>query len=99
MAKTKRRKMFISVLPVGFLQLETAFTQSYDAARSLAFYEQDVIQLLFWARMPGDTLLILGTVIFGYDVAKKVSNRGETTPVDEPADAPVSAGSPLDGHD
>lgn len=38
----------VSVLPAGFLQLETAFTQSYAAARSLAFYNSDRIQLLFW---------------------------------------------------
>jgi len=30
--------VFVSVLPVGFLQLEVAFTEGYAAARSLAFY-------------------------------------------------------------
>jgi nitric oxide reductase subunit B len=64
--------VFVSVLPVGFLQLETAFAVNYDAARSLAFYEQPLVQALFWARMPGDTLLILGTLVFGYDVVVKL---------------------------
>jgi nitric oxide reductase subunit B len=64
--------VFVSVLPVGFLQLETAFAVSYDAARSLAFYERPLVQALFWARMPGDTLLILGTLVFGYDVVVKL---------------------------
>jgi nitric oxide reductase subunit B len=82
--------VFISVLPVGFLQLETAFTQSYDAARSLAFYEQDVIQLLFWARMPGDTLLILGTAIFGYDVVDKLLDQRATTDQPAPDRTPVA---------
>jgi len=59
--------VFGSVLPVGFLQLETAFTANYDAARSLAFYNRDLIQLLFWARLPGDTMIILGTAVFAYD--------------------------------
>ncbi|WP_158059236.1 nitric-oxide reductase large subunit [Halorussus halophilus] len=86
----------LSLLPVGFLQLEVAFTQHYDAARSLAFYEGDLVQLLFWARMPGDVLVILGTVIFGYDVVKKVLNRGETTPTEGPADSPLAIESPLD---
>ncbi|WP_137284416.1 nitric-oxide reductase large subunit [Halorussus salinisoli] len=89
----------ISLLPVGFLQLEVAFTQSYDAARSLSFYEGDLVQLLFWLRMPGDTLVILGTAIFGYDVVKKVLARGETTPTDDPADAPVAAGSVVESDD
>jgi nitric oxide reductase subunit B len=81
----------LSLLPVGFLQLETAFTQSYDAARSLAFYEGDLVQLLFWLRMPGDALVVLGTLLFGYDAAKKVLNRCETTPADQPAESPVVA--------
>ena len=89
----------ISLLPVGFLQLEVAFTQSYDAARSLAFYEGELIQLLFWARMPGDTLVIIGTAIFCYDVVKKVLARGETTPGDQPTEAPVTAGSAVETDD
>jgi nitric oxide reductase subunit B len=77
--------VFVSVLPVGFLQLEAAFTQTYGAARSLAFYNSDIVQLLFWARLPGDTLIIVGTVIFAYDMVKKrftlrsVSSPEETT--------------------
>jgi len=60
-----------SLLPVGFLQLETAFTAGYDAARSIAFYERDLVQAFMWARMPGDVLLIAGTVVFAYDVVRK----------------------------
>jgi nitric oxide reductase subunit B len=89
----------LSLLPVGFLQLEVAFTQSYDAARSLAFYEGELVQLLFWLRMPGDTLVILGTVVFAYDVVKKVLARGETTPGDAPTDAPVTAGPAVETDD
>ncbi|MFC7078708.1 nitric-oxide reductase large subunit [Haloarcula halophila] len=63
--------VFVSVLPVGFLQLETVFTQSYDAARSLAFYNLPIVQTLFWARLPGDTLIILGTVIYAADLIRK----------------------------
>ncbi|MFA1611818.1 nitric-oxide reductase large subunit [Halobellus rubicundus] len=63
--------VFVSVLPVGFLQLETAFTGTYAAARSLAFYEQPIIQTLFWARLPGDTLIIVGTVIYAADILRK----------------------------
>jgi nitric oxide reductase subunit B len=63
--------VFVSVLPVGFLQLEVAFTESYAAARSLAFYERPIVQSLFWARLPGDTLIILGTVIYAADLVRK----------------------------
>jgi nitric oxide reductase subunit B len=79
--------VFVSVLPVGFLQLETAFTQTYGAARSLVFYNSEIIQLLFWARLPGDMLIIIiiiGTLVFAYDMVKKrftlrdVSDPAET---------------------
>ena len=63
--------VFVSVLPVGFLQLEAAFTGSYAAARSVAFYERPLVQTLFWARLPGDTLIILGTVVYAADVVRK----------------------------
>ncbi|MFB6270836.1 MAG: nitric-oxide reductase large subunit [Halobacterium sp.] len=61
----------LSLLPVGFLQLETAFTEGYAVARSLAFYNREVVQLFFWARFPGDTMLVLGTLVFAYDVVRK----------------------------
>ncbi|SFR30941.1 MULTISPECIES: nitric-oxide reductase large subunit [Halorubrum] len=63
--------VFVSVLPVGFLQLDVAFTESYAAARSLAFYERDIVQTLFWARLPGDTLIIAGTAIYVADLIRK----------------------------
>jgi len=63
--------VFLSVLPVGFLQLEAVFTGSYAAGRSVAFYNQPIVQNLFWARLPGDTLIILGTVIYAADLVRK----------------------------
>jgi nitric oxide reductase subunit B len=80
--------VFVSVLPVGFLQLETAFTAGYDAARSLAFYNGELVQVLFWARMPGDVLLIAGTVLFGYEVTKMLFGLRSTA-------APEDARSPI----
>jgi nitric oxide reductase subunit B len=77
--------VFVSVLPVGYLQLETAFTESYAAARSLAFYNSETVQLLFWARLPGDTLIILGTLVFAYDM---VAKRFTLRPVSEPSETP-----------
>lgn len=74
--------LFLSLLPVGFLQLEVAFTQGYDAARSLAFYEGETIQTLMWLRMPGDTLLILGSIVFAWDVAVKLLAQRKPAEVD-----------------
>jgi nitric oxide reductase subunit B len=77
--------VFVSVLPVGFLQLDVAFTESYAAARSLAFYNSELVQLLFWARLPGDTMIILGTLVFAYDmVVKRFTLRSVSAPGDIP---------------
>jgi nitric oxide reductase subunit B len=59
------------VLPVGFLQLAAVFTGSYAAGRSLAFYNQPIVQTLFWARLPVDTLITLGTAIYAADFLHK----------------------------
>jgi nitric oxide reductase subunit B len=74
--------VFVSVLPVGFLQLDVAFTEGYAAARSLAFYERPPVQTLFWARLPGDTLIIAGTAIYAADLVRKrfVLRRSEDDP-------------------
>ncbi|WP_435129845.1 nitric-oxide reductase large subunit [Halobaculum sp. D14] len=69
--------VLVGDIPVGFLQLEAAFTKGYDFARSLGFYSQPLVQTLFWARLPGDVLLILGAVVFCYDVVKKRFVRRE----------------------
>jgi nitric oxide reductase subunit B len=84
--------VFGSVLPVGFLQLETAFTAGYDAARSLAFYNRDLIQLLFWARLPGDTMIILGTAVFAYDtVLQRFALRDTSIPASVPGSSVISS--------
>jgi nitric oxide reductase subunit B len=82
--------VFVSVLPVGFLQLETAFTESYHAARSLAFYEREVVQWLFWTRLPGDTMIVAGTLLYGYDVLRKRFVLRETTPADDRSHVPAA---------
>ncbi|MFB6197959.1 MAG: cbb3-type cytochrome c oxidase subunit I, partial [Halobacteriaceae archaeon] len=69
--------VLVGDIPVGFLQLEAVFTNGYDAGRSLAFYSKPIIQQIFWARLPGDILLIVGTVVFSYDVFKKRFVRRE----------------------
>ncbi len=71
--------VFVGDVPIGFLQLEAVFTGTYDAARSLAFYNRDIIQTLFWARLPGDVMILLGSGLFAYDVLKKRFVRREET--------------------
>jgi len=64
--------VFVSVLPVGFPPTGGRVHGGLRrAARSLAFYEGPLVQTLFWARLPGDSLLILGTVIYFADLIRK----------------------------
>ncbi|MFB6113032.1 MAG: nitric-oxide reductase large subunit [Halodesulfurarchaeum sp.] len=56
--------LVFSLIPIGFLQLGAVLEHNYDWARSLAFYGQQQIQWLFWARMPGDLLVIIGASLF-----------------------------------
>ncbi|MCL7417763.1 MAG: cytochrome B, partial [Halalkalicoccus sp.] len=53
-----------SLLPVGFAQLRTVYTEGYAEARSLEFYERPRVQALLWARTLGDTPMILGALAF-----------------------------------
>ncbi len=83
--------VLISVLPVGFLQLEVAFTESYAAARSLAFYNSAPIQTAFWLRVPGDVLLIIGSVVFAWDVFDKIRLRETATDAAWLTDQPIAS--------
>ncbi len=58
--------------PHGY-RLGRANVRCPAVARGLGFYEQGIVQTLFWARLPGDTLIILGTVIYAADIVRKRS--------------------------
>jgi nitric oxide reductase subunit B len=58
--------LFVSVIPVGFLQLQEVYQNGLVAARSLDFYNQPAVHFLMKWRLPGDSLIILGAlVLFG----------------------------------
>jgi nitric oxide reductase subunit B len=53
-----------SLLPVGFLQLETVYEEGFAAGRDLQFNERPLVQKFSWARLPGDGLVIAGAISF-----------------------------------
>jgi len=67
--------LVLSVIPVGVLQLAEVIRNHYAAARSLAFYEQPIVHLLNKLRIVGDSLLIIGAVLFAWEVVSKVARR------------------------
>ncbi|WP_461214567.1 nitric-oxide reductase large subunit [Lacticaseibacillus sp. GG6-2] len=55
--------VFISLMPVGFLQLKDALEHGYWHARLLSFYHDPLVAKLLWARMAPDLVFTTGVVI------------------------------------
>ncbi len=62
----------VSVIPIGVIQLNRVITESYAAARSVSFYQEDLILLLNELRLPGDTLIIIGALLLVWELTPKV---------------------------
>jgi nitric oxide reductase subunit B len=60
----------MTFLPVGFPQLEAAYTQGLAHARSLAFYGSTV--LWQWLRTPGDIIFAIGALLMAWDFLVKL---------------------------
>lgn len=55
--------VFVSLTPIGFIQLKEAFVHGYWASRTRDFLQQDVIQNLLLVRAVPDTIFIIGVVL------------------------------------
>jgi len=74
--------VFLTFLPVGFPQIEVAYTQGYAQARSLEFYNSTVIWQ--WLRTPGDIIFAVGALLMAWDFIVKL--KGVYYPKRAPAD-------------
>jgi nitric oxide reductase subunit B len=54
---------FANLFPVGIVQLHDALTKGYWHARSLEFLTEGWVNVLEWARLPGDAVFIVGGVL------------------------------------
>jgi nitric oxide reductase subunit B len=54
---------FVNLFPVGIVQLHDSLAHGYAHARSLDFLTQRWVNVLEWARLPGDALFILGGAV------------------------------------
>lgn len=52
----------LSLLPVGLLQTKASVEHGYWFARSSEFMQGDLMQILRWMRVPGDTIFFFGAV-------------------------------------
>ncbi|MDR7414989.1 MAG: cbb3-type cytochrome c oxidase subunit I [Armatimonadota bacterium] len=70
--------VFLSVTPVGVLQLREAVQADYAAARALTFYERPDVRLFNKLRLPGDALVILGSALLLVATRPAVRGLGRT---------------------
>lgn len=83
----------LSLLPVGLLQTKASVEHGYWFARSSEFMQTELMQVLRWMRVPGDTIFFLGAValvwfIFGLKTGHSFSmiDDGFNPPeLDEPS--------------
>ena len=79
----------LNFYPIGWPQLEAAYTHGYTYARSLAFYQ--TTNFWQWMRMPGDIVFALGALLMAWDFVAKLRAQRRTS---EPASGPGGATSP-----
>ena len=74
--------VFLSLLPVGFLQIKDAFEHGYAASRAATFLQQPIVQkLLLWRAVP-DTIFLIGVVILLVFAFKAIFNLRKPTHVE-----------------
>jgi nitric oxide reductase subunit B len=54
---------FVTLLPLGILQLYHSVGRGYFSARTLSFLQEPMNNVLEWLRLPGDVLFIVGGVL------------------------------------
>lgn len=64
--------LFVSVIPVGVLQLQEAVRLDYAVARSLSFYQRPDVLFFNKLRLPGDALIILGAALLVLEAVPKL---------------------------
>src|SRR5262249_53590978 len=60
----------LTLLPLGVLQLQAALENGYWYARSAEFMGRDIVHLLVWMRIPGDTIFAIGAVLLSWFVLR-----------------------------
>ncbi|MCL6702839.1 nitric-oxide reductase large subunit [Pseudomonas sp. T1.Ur] len=61
-----------SLLPIGLIQFYASVSQGLWYARSEAFMQQDILQLLRWIRTFGDVVFIIGVLAVSWQVVSGV---------------------------
>ena len=54
--------LFVNLFPLGLLQLNDSMTNGYWHAREMEFFQQPMVRMIEWLRMPGDILFIVAGI-------------------------------------
>jgi nitric oxide reductase subunit B len=74
-------EILFSLLPIGLLQTYQSVSQGYWYARSPEFMQTELMQILRWMRLFGDTVFAVGAVAFVWFALKLMLTRERTEPV------------------
>ena len=55
--------LFVNLSPIGGIQLYDSFANGYWHAREPEFFQQPLVRIFEWLRMPGDLLFIIGGIL------------------------------------
>ncbi|CAC7718909.1 nitric oxide reductase [Staphylococcus aureus] len=55
--------VFVTLMPVGYIQLKDALEHGYWHSRLTSFYEQPLVKAIMWGRMPWDIIFTVGVII------------------------------------
>jgi nitric oxide reductase subunit B len=76
--------ILVTLTPVGVLQLGHAMDHGFWSARSLAFYQQPIVQGLLWARVVPDAIFIgLGVVPLVAGLVIAFRNARPASPIEK----------------
>ncbi|HEK5807958.1 TPA: cbb3-type cytochrome c oxidase subunit I [Staphylococcus aureus] len=55
--------VFVTLIPVGYIQLKDGLEDDYWHSRLTSFYEQPLVKAIMWGRMPWDIIFTVGVII------------------------------------
>lgn len=55
--------VFVTLIPVGYIQLKDGLEDGYWHSRLTLFYEQPLVKAIMWGRMPWDIIFTVGVII------------------------------------
>ncbi|RSD26550.1 nitric-oxide reductase large subunit [Mesobacillus subterraneus] len=75
--------VFLSLIPVGYLQLKEAYFNGYAASRSSQFLQQETVEMLLTLRAIPDTIFLIGVAALAIFSIKALFNLRKVTHKEE----------------